>query len=245
MRIKAKARTALAITGVVALLIIAPLCIWLAQAAGDAARLSGAEARPLGAEELSPEAAALPLVTALWNKALYFEGSEYENQSYEHYKPYTDTSVPDRANQNMVKAGVLPPGGWPERYGGEESSMLELGLGFTQYDALTLWEGLAVLNGEWYPAGDDAFDLAAAAQNYVDYLGLESFGDWETGQIVDTPGMETAVLYSPGAQLMIQVVRDTRGGGLYYYCGVYPTTRASFAALSLPETENESTGGTP
>lgn len=241
MRVNAKAKTALAILGVVILLAACLACIRLAQAAGDAARLSGSETRPLGAEELAPEAAALPLVIALWDQSLYFAGSEYENVSFGQRQPTTDTTIPDKANAALVEAGVLPSCG--EMYmPPEEPTTQELGLGFTEYDALTLWQGLAVRNMGWDGPEDPAYDFSKAAQNYVAYLGLDILGDWQPGQIMDEADVETEVLYSPSAQLVVQVVRDDRSDALHYYCGVYPTTRAAFAGLSLGS-QSDDTGG--
>lgn len=233
---KPNKKTPLAALCVAALLAACLGGLAAAQSMGDAARLGRAHPRPLAAGELSPAAEAMPLVAALWEKALYYDNTPLAYEDVVYTPPTTqEQQARQSAFTALGNAGVLPQAACtaaaqaPPGDGGN----LAIGPDLMQTHSLLLYQGALALSA-WaqLPIGhkDGAgFDPTAAAESYVAYLGLDALSDWQPAHMVQAQGMQTAALYSPGAQLLAQVVVDSRyTDTVAYTCGVFPLTREAF-----------------
>ena len=237
MQLKQRTKTALAILGVAMLLAVALVGLWAAQQAQGAALKATPHARAPRAEELSPEAAADPLVAALWDKAQFYDGTAFAQETYQSLSALENPGARAAALQQLGELGVLPAAacGYTVENAQGVGGAFQVAAVFTQYDNVLLYDGTrAVAAGVGLPGGPaDGFDLGAAAESFVRYLELDGLGDWRAVELFAARGTKDATLYSDGAQLVAQVVEDTRGGGANYRCTVLPVARGAMALMEI------------
>lgn len=204
--------------------------VWLAQAAGEQALVRTSHSRPLQAGELTPEGEAIPLVAALWEKGTYYDTRPLVWQ--DQYSSKESYAVMRRAAlSGLAQAGVMPveacettiENAMDERSG----KTLPDGI-FTQLEDILVYDGTLVVSAyvDAVP-GDDTVALEPALHAYVEYLGLDGLEDWQPAEIERPLGVGMVALYSPGAQVLVQVAFDGRVDG--YQCGVYPLSREEYA----------------
>ena len=191
--------------------------------------------------ELSYEAENIPLVLALWNKALYYDGSIFE---------YADT-VDNKDKQNIFSyyevtpfyedlylAGVLPRNAESLNILPEEKIVSRIqAQSFVRYSDLLVYDNKQVIAAQVKVSSDDAnaIRISDACSNYLIYLGLDTLDDWQPATFSEIDGLQRAGLYSPGAQILIQVTLDYRFAedNIFMICGAYPITREDFALRNL------------
>lgn len=229
-RLPAAAKTVVAAAGVLLMLAGLLAGLGLARAAGDERLFTQVYARPLGEAELDPQAAALPLVRALWEKHLYYDGTDYQFETESAQRPARVEDV-DFA-EALYQAGVMPnPDDWlPQPY----TAPFVVAQDFAWVESCLVYGGVAVSAYATVPKSTALPNLADACRHYVAYLGLEELGDWQAARLFDVPDMDSAALYSAKAQLLVQVVADSRYlEGKGYSCSATPLARDVFARQNL------------
>lgn len=229
-------KTLAAAACVLALLVLVQLGLGLVWTMRDNSLFGRVHPRGLGAEELAPEAEENPMVRALWDKQLYYDNTAYAMEEYDSNLRRADAAASKarlEAYKALGEAGVLPENACRAvvQTAQPASDSVAVAAVFTRVNEMLLYQGTAVSTYVMVADGAaDDFDLAAACNAYVQYLGLEGLADWQPATLFEVAGMHSAALYSSGAQMLAQIVVDTRTTeGDSISCVLSPLSRQAFA----------------